>query len=97
MGPSFLFLYAVENYKNKITDFLLVFGRVPLYFYFIHVFFIHLLAIIGMLIFGGNWHMLILNGADFSQDLITYGYSMAVVYVVWIFIIIIYIHSVKNT
>jgi len=96
MGPSFLFLYAVENYKNKITDFLLVFGRVPLYFYFIHVFLIHLLAIIGLLIFGGNWQILILNGAGFSQDLITYGYSLGVVYLVWIFIILILYPSCKK-
>jgi uncharacterized membrane protein len=96
MGPSFLFLSAVENYKNKITNFLLVFGRVPLYFYFIHVFLIHLLAIIGMLIFGGNWQILIFNGVGFSQDLITYGYSLGVVYLVWIFIILILYPSCKK-
>ncbi len=87
MGPSFLFLYSIENYKNKITDFFMVFGRVPLYFYFIHVLVIHALAIIGILIFGGNWHDLIGDGARWSPNLVTYGYSLFVVYMVWLSVI----------
>ncbi|WP_298497207.1 heparan-alpha-glucosaminide N-acetyltransferase domain-containing protein [uncultured Algibacter sp.] len=88
MGPSLLFLYAVENIKNKVTDFLLVFGRVPLFYYFIHILLIHGLAIIGMLIFGGNWEHMILTKDVFSnQKLINYGYSLFVVYMVWIAVI----------
>lgn len=96
MGPSILFLFVIENYKNKITDILMVFGRVPLYFYFIHVLVIHALAIIGILLFGGDWQDLILNGAQISPGLLTYGYSLGVVYLVWIFIIIILYPSCKK-
>ena len=31
LGPALLFLIYIENIKNKITDFFLVFGRVPLF------------------------------------------------------------------
>ncbi|MDF1518106.1 MAG: heparan-alpha-glucosaminide N-acetyltransferase domain-containing protein [Lutibacter sp.] len=96
MGPSFLFLVAVENYKNKATNFLLVFGRVPLYFYFIHVLLIHSLAIIGMLIFGGNWQDMIFDGPNFSKNLLNYGYSLAVVYLVWISVILLLYPSSKK-
>lgn len=96
MGPSLLFLSAIESYKNKITNILLVFGRAPLYFYFLHVLVIHLLAIIGMLLFGGNWQDMIFKGAQFSPNLLTYGYSLGVVYLVWISIIIILYPSSKK-
>jgi len=96
MGPSLLFLYAVENYKNRATQFLLVFGRVPLYFYFIHVLLIHFLAIVGILIFGGNWQDMIFIGPDFSANLLQYGYSIGVVYLVWIAVILLLYPSCKK-
>ena len=89
IGPALLFLYLIENTKNKITNFFIVFGRVPLFYYFLHVFVIHLFAIIGILIFGGNWQDMILTADVFKNaKLINYGYSLLVVYLVWIGIII---------
>ena len=88
MGPSLLFLYAIETIKNKLTDFFLVFGRVPLFYYFLHVLAIHLLAFIGLLIFGGNWRDMILTAEVFQNaKLLDYGYSLFVVYMVWIGVI----------
>lgn len=88
IGPALLFLYAIENVKNKLTDFLLVFGRVPLFYYFLHIVVIHSLAIIGILIFGGDWTNMILTQDVFmNAKLSNYGYSLFVVYLVWIFII----------
>lgn len=89
MGPAMLFLYAYENTKNKLTNFFLAFGRVPLFYYFTHLLVIHVLAIIGLLFFGGNWHDMILTGKGFmSETLKTYGYSLFMVYIVWIGIIL---------
>jgi uncharacterized membrane protein len=89
LGPAMLFLYAFENIKNKITDFFLVFGRVPLFYYFLHMLVIHILAIIGILIFGGNWQDMIVTGKSFmNETLKTYGYSLFIVYVVWISVVL---------
>ena len=89
VGPSLLFLYIIENIKNKVTDFLVVFGRVPLFFYFLHVFVIHIAAIIGILIFGGNWEDMILTADVFmNSKLIDYGYPLYAVYLLWIGLII---------
>lgn len=89
LGPAMIFLYAFENTKNKITDFFLVFGRVPLFYYFLHMLVIHILAIIGILIFGGNWQDMIVTGKSFmSETLKTYGYSLFIVYVVWISVVL---------
>lgn len=89
LGPAMLFLYAFENTKNKITDFFLVFGRVPLFYYFLHMLVIHILAIIGILIFGGNWQEMIVTGKSFmNETLKTYGYSLFIVYLVWISVVL---------
>jgi uncharacterized membrane protein len=89
LGPAMLFLFAFETAKNKFSDFFLVFGRVPLFYYFLHMIVIHLLAIIGMVLFGGNWSDMILIGEEFlSGKLATYGYPLYVVYLVWIGVVI---------
>jgi len=89
IGPSMLFLYFTENFKNMLSDFFVVFGRVPLFFYFLHVFVIHIFAIIGILIFGGNWKNMILSADVFANaKLINYGYSLLTVYVVWLILIL---------
>jgi len=89
LGPAMLFLYAYENTKNKVTNFFLVFGRVPLFYYFLHMLVIHIFAILGILIFGGNWHNMIMTGKGFiSENLKTYGYSLFIVYIVWISVVL---------
>lgn len=89
MGPALLFLYGIESVKNKLTNFFLVFGRVPLFYYFLHVLVIHTVAIIGMMLFGGDWHDMILTKDVFTHTkLINYGYSLFVVYLVWIGVVL---------
>lgn len=89
LGPGFLFLYATERFQNKITDFFLVFGRVPFFYYVIHVFLIHLTAIIVLMILGDDWTKLILGPEVFlgSDSLVGYGYPLYIVYFVWIVIV----------
>lgn len=85
IGPALLFLVAIENVKNKVTNILLVFGRVPLFYYFLHIVVLHVLAIVGILIFGGDWENMILTNDVFrNAKLLDYGYSLFVVYLVWI-------------
>jgi uncharacterized membrane protein len=89
LGPALLFLYTLESVKNRVTDFFLVFGRVPLFYYFLHVLLIHLLAIGAILIFGGNWEDMILTAEGFQNaSLINYGYSLTIVYLIWIGVVL---------
>lgn len=89
LGPGFLFLYATESIKNKITDFFLVFGRVPFFYYILHIFIIHLSALVIHALLGGNWRDMILDASIFTTNtLANYGYSLFVVYLVWIAIVL---------
>lgn len=90
IGPSLLFLYGIETVKNKISNFFLVFGRVPLFYYFLHVLVIHILAIVGLIISGDDWHKMILDTNTWTTGSLAtnYGYSLFIVYLVWITVII---------
>jgi uncharacterized membrane protein len=96
LGPALLFLYGTESIKNKITDFFLVFGRVPFFFYILHALTIHLFALLGLLVTGGDWKIMILDWRAImlsesvlaDSKLASYGYPLWVVYLIWITIVL---------
>lgn len=89
LGPAFLFLCAFETIKSKITNFFIVFGRVPFFYYILHIFLIHLFALLGLVITGGNWRLMILTEEVFvNHEIDTYGYPMWIVYIVWIVVVL---------
>ena len=91
IGPSLILLSIIEKYKNKVTDFFIVFGRVPLFYYFSHVFLIHLTAII-VLIIENKDYSIMLKMTPFlpnQYQLMEYGYPLWVVYLVWVIVILI--------
>ncbi len=88
IGPTFLVLYILENINSKITDFLLVFGRVPFFYYVLHVFFIHLAALLTLAAMGDDWTLMVMDKETFTTNkMANYGYSLWVVYFVWIMIV----------
>lgn len=46
LGPAIFLLGIIEGIKNKFTDILVVFGRTALFFYILHLYFIHALSTI---------------------------------------------------
>ena len=89
IGPSLILLAIIEKYKNKFTDFVVVFGRVPLMYYFLHVLVIHLFAIIILLFSGQDISVMIIPVIPENYfQLLDYGYSLLIVYLVWIIVVI---------
>jgi uncharacterized membrane protein len=85
LGLASLLLVFMENSQGKLSRLLLVFGRVPLLFYMIHVAVIHLFAVIVATVKGENQDWL-LNEPYFSKPA-DYGYNLGIVYLVWIVVI----------
>ena len=89
IGPSLIFLYFAENIKNKLSKPLIVIGRVPLFYYVIHLYVIHMLGIVGIIIAGQPWSDMVLTGKSFmTKSLISYGYNLYIVYLVWIVVVL---------
>ena len=89
LGPALLFLYGIESVKNKFTDIMVVFGRVPFFYYIIHLYLIHLIGMVGLVILGEDWQELIMTVDRFKSGyLFTIGFDLWVSYLVWIVVII---------
>lgn len=88
IGVCLVMLSLLEKAKNKFTDFLLVFGRVPLFFYFLHVAVIHLSSMLLKPFFGGSMYDSIKNYDNYIKGAKSYlGTDLLGVYVAWVIII----------
>ena len=52
LGPAFVFLAFAENWIGAFHDKLVVIGRVPMFFYIVHLYVIHLAALIAAVLTG---------------------------------------------
>ncbi|ULQ53214.1 DUF1624 domain-containing protein [Flavihumibacter fluvii] len=90
LGATFLFLANAENLKGRIVNFFSTFGRVPFFYYMIHLYLIHFTALIFAQLSGFGWQKLILSTwISFDPTIKGYGFSLWVVYIVWFGIILI--------
>lgn len=89
LGMAFLFLANSESLRGKIVNFFSMFGRVPFFYYILHIYLIHVLAIVYAHLSGFDWRLLILhNWIGFETKLIGYGYNLLIVYIIWIAVIL---------
>jgi uncharacterized membrane protein len=89
LGPSFIFLALAEKPLTAIKEKIIVFGRVPMFYYLSHILLIHLFAVVGAVMLGYKWSDMIfttmVNGAPALKG---YGFNLVVVYGVWITLVL---------
>jgi uncharacterized membrane protein len=89
LGPSLLLLALLESERiQRGMAFLSVYGRVPLFFYVLHLYLIHWLAVLLALTTGQPVRWLF-HGAVFTDTPNGYGYCLIVVYLMWVVVAII--------
>ncbi|HOY13504.1 MAG TPA: heparan-alpha-glucosaminide N-acetyltransferase domain-containing protein [Saprospiraceae bacterium] len=89
LGPSMLFLANTEKLKGKVVNFLSVFGRVPFFYYILHLYLIHLLAMFAAELSGFGWQsMILLKFVSRVEALKGFGFNLMVVYAIWILVIL---------
>jgi uncharacterized membrane protein len=89
LGPSLLFLAFTEKQSSALARNVIVFGRVPLFFYVLHILVVHIIAVVAVVMFGYSaWTMVLNEWVNFSQDLVGYGFGLPVVYGVWTAVVI---------
>jgi hypothetical protein len=89
LGASLLFLANTEKLKGKAVDFFCMFGRVPFFYYILHLYFIHLAAMAYAQLSGFGWQQLILPGwIGAVPGMKGYGVGLLAVYAVWIGIVL---------
>lgn len=90
VGSAFLFLSFTEKLKGGIVNVVSVYGRVPMFYYLIHIYVIHLVAIVASAFTPGqDWKIWFLKQPIwFTTNLKGYGFSLPVAYLIWIAIVV---------
>lgn len=89
LGVLWVLLAWVDQINNGITKFLAIYGKVPLFFYIIHWYIIHPIMF-GMLFSQGyEWKNLPFGNMQFGRPATLSGWSLEIVYLVWMLVIII--------
>lgn len=86
LSGTFFFLANAEKWKGKLVDFFTVFGRVPFFYYILHLYLIRLLSMLFAELSGFGWEMMVQNTVE--VELGDFGYNLAIVYLIWIGIIL---------
>lgn len=90
LGPSLIFLAYAGNIRNWFTKIISVYGKVPLSYYVLHFFIIHTVSAALYLQRGHSFAegATGLPGLPFKFILPGEGYSLGVVYLIWIAVVI---------
>ena len=90
LGPVALMLAAVERASPSLVRPIVIFGRVPLFYYAGHFFLLHLAAVGVALVRYGSAHWMF-ESPDLARYPFTpppgWGYALPVVYVTWILVV----------
>lgn len=89
MGPALILLAAVEPLKNRLAGPVITFGRVPFFFYIVHLYLIHGLAVLFLIYQGREGSEYVLSSEGISSGaLSSFGLNLGAVYVIWVLVVV---------
>jgi len=90
LGPALLFLAVSENFSGRISKYITGLGRVPMFYYVVHLYVLHLLALGAALATGFSVSDMVFNTwVTDSPNLKGYGFGLGAVYLIWIAVVLI--------
>jgi len=87
LGPSILVMPLLEKMSNAAGRFFTVFGRVPMFYYIVHIYLIHVMAIIWAMVINVPVKLFMNNNTIFAPKE-GWGFELPVVYLVWVIAIL---------
>jgi len=90
VGSAILFLAFAERPLGKFNQALVTIGRVPMFYYLLHLYLIHGLALLAALATGFDFYSManMHTWVTMNPALKGYGFTLPVVYAVWIFVVV---------
>ena len=88
IGLGMIGLALLENIRSVITEFFRVFGRVPMFFYILHIYLIHFIGVAVFIIRGYPAEKIVTPNSPFLFRPPESGYNLLGVYIIWIAVVI---------
>lgn len=88
LGPALLLLPALERWRGRVAEVFLTFGRVPLFFYVLHFYVIHLMAATYSQLRYGTVGWWVFPPSRWPEG---YTPNLAVAYIVWLLVVLLFI------
>jgi uncharacterized membrane protein len=96
-GPGLIFLALIENIRNGFTKIMNVYGRVPMFYYILHFYVIHLIVVV---IFFATSHgtneIVPKEGLPFYFKADGMGFNLWGIYATWLFVVIVLYPACKK-
>jgi len=88
LGPSLMLLgwldrRAAQSGLGPIARFFLVYGRVPMFYYVVHIYLIHAMAVVVAALFGQPVHWLVRGAIILNPIPDGYGHGLGFIYLMW--------------
>jgi uncharacterized membrane protein len=88
IGGGVLALALLDRIRNSVTNFFRIFGRVPMFYYILHFYLIHLLVVISFFQQGFSTGQIVSPDVPFLFRPGTFGYPLVIVYLIWIGVVL---------
>ncbi len=88
LGPALLFLGWAEGRTLRWSTPFITLGRVPFFYYMVHIYLIHVLATLAMVLQGQPWQETILSVSLDPAVHADNGFPLWVVYLVWVAVVV---------
>ena len=88
LGCTFLILSVAERFSNKLASAISVYGSVPLFYFVLHLLFVHSLMLAMVFIQGYGWNDLVFTNFMLGRPQTNSGVSLAIIYIIWLFVVL---------
>lgn len=87
LGIAFIVLVLSEKASNRFTEILSVYGRVPLFYFVVHLFIIHSLMLVMLHLQGFTSNDLLFGAFNNGRPKTGAGLDLAAIYIVWLSVV----------
>jgi len=88
IGPGILFLAFIEKVQNGFTKIMNVYGRVPMLYYILHFYLIHIIVVIVFYLQGFGTKDIVPEGLPFFFKPNGLGFGLLGVYGIWLLVVV---------
>ena len=88
LGIAMIILAMIENVQNRFTRWMTIYGRVPFFYYIMHLYLVHALCVIAFFLSGYGTDKIVSPQTPFLFRPPEFGYNIAIVYGIWLTVVI---------